>query len=54
MSNCVKCGKPAKEAESVISGGRYLYEDEGEWVCSNECLAAVEKERSDTDYFLGT
>lgn len=45
MSNCVNCGKPADEAGQVISSGKYLYDDEGEWVCSDDCLAAIEKER---------
>lgn len=43
MTYCVNCGKHEAEASKVISGGQYLYEDEGEWVCSDECLKAVDE-----------
>jgi len=42
-SYCLVCGKPADESEHCISGGENLYEDEGEWVCSDECYKEVAK-----------
>lgn len=41
MSKCLVCEKPVEKADQVISGGQYLYEDEGEWVCSDECLESL-------------
>lgn len=42
MSKCLVCEKPVEKADQVISRGQYLYEDEGEWVCSDECLQVIE------------
>jgi hypothetical protein len=48
QSTCVNCGKGEDKAEHCISGGEFLYEDEGEWACSMECLAEIEQGRKDT------
>lgn len=44
MNTCLVCGKTEEEAIQAISRGQYLYEDEGEWVCSDDCLIVIEKE----------
>lgn len=41
-TRCANCGVLPENAEKIITGG-CMYEEEGEWVCSDECYNEYEE-----------